>query len=146
MSGLTHGHAEVRDLMEQLKQEGKMQYFSDPHPVGRRRLCDRVAVIHLGELRAVGAVADLTSGVQGKIEIVWQGTTVPASIKALGGECHVTGDTVRAVLSEESQALAVDALRRERLRLVSLVPVRTTLEQYFVEKLKRSEKTAGSMA
>jgi hypothetical protein len=29
---------------------------------------------------------------------------------------------------------------------VSLVQVRTTLEQYFVEKLKRSEKTAGSMA
>jgi phage terminase large subunit-like protein len=84
--------------------------------------------------------------VQGKIEIVWQGTSVPASIKALGAECHVTGDTVRAVLSEESQDLAVDALRRERLHMISLVPVRTTLEQYFVEKLKRSEKTAGSMA
>jgi len=50
------------------------------------------------------------------------------------------------VLSEESQDLALDVLRRERLRLVSLVPVRTTLEQYFVEKLKRSEKTAGSLA
>jgi hypothetical protein len=103
-------------------------------------------VIHQGELRAVGAVAELTSGVQGKIEIVWQGTTVPASIKALGVECHVTGDTVRAVLSEESQDLAMDALRRERLRMISLVPVRTTLEQYFVENLKRSEKTAGSLA
>jgi hypothetical protein len=94
----------------------------------------------------VGAVADLTAGVQGKIEIVWQGTTVPASIKAMGAECHVTGDTVRAVLAEESQDLAVDALRREHLRLVSLVPVRTTLEQYFVEKLKRAEQTAGSIA
>jgi hypothetical protein len=50
------------------------------------------------------------------------------------------------VLPEESQDLALDVLRRERLRLVSLVPVRTTLEQYFVEKLKRSEKTAGSLA
>jgi hypothetical protein len=97
-------------------------------------------------LRAVGAVADLTSGVQGKVEIIWEGTSVPASMKALGAECHITGDTVRAVLSEESQDLALDVLRRERLRLVSLVPVRTTLEQYFVEKLKRSEKTAGSLA
>ena len=49
----------------------------------------------------MGAVAELTSGVQGKMEIVWQGTAIPASIKALGAECHVTGDTVRAVLSEE---------------------------------------------
>ncbi len=147
MSGLDPmGRREVRDLMEHLKQEGKTVFFSTHILSDAEALCDRVAVIHLGELRAVGAVADLTSGVQGKIEIVWEGTSVPASIKALGAECHVTGDTVRAVLSEESQDLAVDALRRERLHLVSLVPVRTTLEQYFVEKLKRSEKSAGSVA
>jgi ABC-2 type transport system ATP-binding protein len=147
MSGLDPmGRREVRDLMEQLKAEGKTVFFSTHILSDAEALCDRVAVIHLGELRAVGSVAELTSGVQGKIEIVWEGTVIPASIKATGGECHVSGDTVRAVLSEESQDLALDALRRERLRVISLVPVRTTLEQYFVEKLKRSEKTAGSLA
>jgi ABC-2 type transport system ATP-binding protein len=147
MSGLDPmGRREVRDLMEQLKQEGKTVFFSTHILSDAEALCDRVAVIHLGELRAVGAVAELTSGVQGKIEVVWQGTTIPASIKALGAECHVTGDTVRAVLKEESQDLAVDALRRERLRMISLVPVRTTLEQYFVEKLKRAEQSAGGAA
>ena len=147
MSGLDPmGRREVRDLMEQLKQEGKTVFFSTHILSDAEALCDRVAVINLGELKAVGAVAELTSGVQGKIEIVWHGTAVPASIRALGAECHVTGDTVRAVLSEESQDLVLDALRRERLHLISLVPVRTTLEQYFVEKLKRAEKTAGSIA
>jgi len=140
------GRREVRDLMEQLKAEGKTVFFSTHILSDAEALCDRVAVIHLGELRAVGAVADLTSGVHGKVEIIWEGTSVPASVKGLGAECHITGDTVRAVLPEESQDLALDVLRRERLRLVSLVPVRTTLEQYFVEKLKRSEKTAGSLA
>ncbi len=147
MSGLDPmGRREVRDLMEQLKAEGKTVFFSTHILSDAEALCDRVAVIHLGELRAVGSVAELTSGVQGKIEIVWEGNVIPASIKATGGECHVSGDTVRAVLSEESQDLALDALRRERLHVISLVPVRTTLEQYFVEKLKRSEKTAGSLA
>ena len=147
MSGLDPmGRREVRDLMEQLKAEGKTVFFSTHILSDAEALCDRVAVIHLGELRAVGAVADLTSGVQGKVEIVWEGTVVPASIKATGATCHVTGDTVRAVVAEENQDLVIDALRRERMRMVSLVPVRTTLEQYFVEKLKRSEKTAGSMA
>src|SRR5246127_147160 len=147
MSGLDPmGRREVRDLMEQLKQEGKTVFFSTHILSDAEALCDRVAIIHLGELRGVGAVAELTSSVHGKVEIVWQGTSVPASMKALSAECHITGDTVRAVLSEESQDLALDVLRRERLRLVSLVPVRTTLEQYFVEKLKRSEKTAGSLA
>ena len=147
MSGLDPmGRREVRDLMEQLKADGKTVFFSTHILSDAEALCDRVAVIHLGELRAVGAIADLTSGVQGKVEIVWEGSSIPASIKALGPECHVTGDTVRAVVAEESQELVIDALRRERLRLISLVPVRTTLEQYFVEKLKRSEKTAGSVA
>jgi ABC-2 type transport system ATP-binding protein len=147
MSGLDPmGRREVRDLMEQLKQEGKTVFFSTHILSDAEALCDRVAVIHLGELRAVGAVAELTSGVRGKVEMVWEGTSVPASIKALGGECVVTGDTVRAVVPEESQDLTIDALRREKLRLVSMVPVRTTLEQYFVEKLKRSETSAGGAA
>ena len=101
-------------------------------------------MIHQGELRAVGAVADLTAGVRGQVELVWQGTAVPASMKALGADCHVTGDTVRAVLPEESQDMAIDAMRRERLRLISVVPVRTTLEQYFVEKLKTAGEDGGS--
>ena len=147
MSGLDPmGRREVRDLMEQLKAEGKTVFFSTHILSDAEALCDRVAVIHLGELRAVGAVADLTSGVQGKVEIIWEGTSVPASMKALGADCHVTGENVRAIVPEESQDAVLDVLRRERLRLVSLVPVRTTLEQYFVEKLKRSEKTAGSLA
>ena len=76
------------------------------------------------------------------MEVVWQGTQVPASMKALGAECHVTGDTVRAVIAENQQDAAIDALRRERLRLISLTPVRTSLEEYYVEKLQRAE-TSG---
>lgn len=147
MSGLDPmGRREVRNLIEELQQEGRTVFFSTHILSDAEALCDRVAVIHLGELRGVGAVAELTSSVQGKVELVWQGTTVPGSLKALGAECHVTGDTSRAVVSEDSQDAAIDALRRERLRLISVVPVRTTLEQYFVEKLKRSETTAGVRA
>jgi len=147
MSGLDPmGRREVRDLMQQLKKEGKTVFFSTHILSDAEALCDRVAVIHLGELRAVGAVAELTSSVHGKIEIVWEGSVVPAALKGLGAEYVVTGDTARAVLPEESQDVAIDALRREKLRLISIVPVRTTLEQYFVEKLKRSEHSAGGGA
>jgi ABC-2 type transport system ATP-binding protein len=147
MSGLDPmGRREVRDLMEQLKAAGKTVFFSTHILSDAEALCDRVAIIHRGELRGVGAVADLTSGVQGKVEVVWQGTLIPASLKALGGECHVTGDTVRAVLLETQQDAAIDALRREHLRLIAVTPVRTSLEDYFVEKLRRVETSAGRMA
>jgi len=147
MSGLDPmGRREVRDLMQHLKREGKTVFFSTHILSDAEALCDRVAVIHLGELRAVGAVAELTSSVHGKIEIVWEGSVVPAALKGLGAEYVVTGDMAHAVLPEESQDLAIDALRREKLRLISIVPVRTTLEQYFVEKLKTSEHSAGGGA
>jgi ABC-2 type transport system ATP-binding protein len=147
MSGLDPmGRREVRDLMEQLKHEGKTVFFSTHILSDAEALCDRVAIIHRGELRGIGRVADLTSTVQGNVEVVWQGTHIPASMKALGAECHVTGETVRAVISENQQDSVIDLLRRERQRLISIIPVRTSLEAYFVEKLERAETTAGRSA
>jgi ABC-2 type transport system ATP-binding protein len=147
MSGLDPmGRREVRDLMEQLKHEGKTVFFSTHILSDAEALCDRVAIIHQGELKGVGAVADLTSSVVGKVEVIWQGTQVPASMKALGAECHVTGDTVRAVLAESQQDAAIDALRRERIRLIAITPVRTSLEQYFVARLQGAGTTAGRTA
>lgn len=147
MSGLDPvGRREVRDLIEQLKHEGKTVFFSTHILSDAEALCDRVAIIHGGELRGVGPVEELTSGVRGKIEVIWKGTQVPGSIKALGAEIHVTIDKVRAIIDEGQQDAAIDALRRERLRLVSLTPVRTSLESYFVEKLRHAETTAGTTA
>jgi ABC-2 type transport system ATP-binding protein len=149
MSGLDPlGRREVRDLIEELKHEGKTVFFSTHILPDAEALCDRVAIIYKGELRGVGAVEELTSSVQGKIEVVWQGSLIPASVKALGAECHVTGDRVRAVIAESQQDAAIDALRRERMRLIAVIPLRTSLEAYFVEKLQpaqaSAEKTVGT--
>lgn len=144
MSGLDPmGRREVRTLIEQLKHEGKTVFFSTHILSDAEALCDRVAVINVGELKGVGRVADLTSNVQGKVEIVWQGEAVPAAIKALGAEWHAATDTVRAVLPEENQEAALEALRRDRLRLISVVPVRSSLEDYFLAQTKPTEAAAG---
>ena len=147
MSGLDPmGRREVRDLMAELKKEGKTVFFSTHILSDAEALCDRVAVIHQGELRGVGAVAELTSSIHGKVELVWHGKLVPAGMKTLNAECHVTGETVRAVIPEENLDMTIDALRRDKLRLISVVPVRATLEEYFVERLKRAETSVGGGA
>lgn len=143
MSGLDPmGRREVRDLMEQLKHQGKTVFFSTHILSDAEALCDRVAIIHQGELRGVGGVAELTSSVRSKIEITFQGAAAAPAISRLGGECHATGETMRAVLPEPQQDAAVDAVRRAGARLVSLVPVRTSLEDYFLEKLQGAERAA----
>jgi len=136
MSGLDPmGRREVRNLIEQLKGEGKTVFFSTHILSDAEALCDRVAIIHQGQLRGVGAVEELTAGVCAQVELVWAGTSVPAVLRASGVEYHVAGDTVRAVVAETEQEMALEALRQEQLRLISLTPVRMSLEDYFVAQL-----------
>jgi ABC-2 type transport system ATP-binding protein len=136
MSGLDPmGRREVRNLIEELKAKGKTVFFSTHILSDAEALCDRVAIIQQGELRGIGAIAELTASVHGQVEIVWHGTTIPAGIRSMGAECHAAGDTMRVILPEENQDAALEALRRERLRLISVVPVRTSLEDYFVAQL-----------
>jgi ABC-2 type transport system ATP-binding protein len=140
MSGLDPmGRREVRELIQQLQQEGKTVFFSTHILSDAEALCNRVAVIHQGELRGVGAVADLTSQVHGKVEIIFAGRIVPPSLAALGAQSHVSGDVVSTVLAEEHQDAALDILRRERFRIISLTPVRRSLEEYYVQKLQPQE-------
>ena len=140
MSGLDPmGRREVRDLIQQLRSEGKTVFFSTHILSDAEALCDRVGVIHQGELRGVGAVAELTSERQAKIEIIFCATTVPPGLTSLGAEARVSGDMVNAVLPEEQQEAALEVLRRERLKLISLTPVRRSLEEYYIQKLRPVE-------
>ena len=144
MSGLDPmGRREVRDLIEQLKQAGKTVFFSTHILSDAEALCDRVGIIHQGELRGIGAVADLTSSIEGKVEVIWQGNSIPVAVKNAASECHVSGETVRAVIAEGNQDLVIDVLRRERLKIISITPVRTSLEEYYVRKVRPSQAIAG---
>ena len=136
MSGLDPmGRREVRDLMVQLKQEGKTIFFSTHILSDAEALCDRVAVLHEGELRGIGTVAELTSKTQGKVEITWHGSLFPAALQALGATGQVSGDTLRAQINDSQLDAGIDLLRRERCRIISIVPVRGTLEEYFVQQM-----------
>src|SRR6195256_4371750 len=141
MSGLDPmGRREVRDLIAQLQHEGKTVFFSTHILSDAEALCDRVGIIHQGELRGVGAVAELTSQTQGKVEIIFYSRTVPAGLASLGAEARLSGDMVNAVLPEEQQDAALEVLRRERLKLISLTPVRSSLEEYYVLKTRPAER------
>ena len=84
-------------------------------------------------------MAELTSQSQGKIEIIFCAQKVPAALLQLGAEARVSGDMVNAVFPEEQQDAALEVLRRERLKLISLTPVRSSLEEYYVARTRPTE-------
>ncbi|MGA2785887.1 MAG: ABC transporter ATP-binding protein [Verrucomicrobiota bacterium] len=54
------GRMKVREIIQRLKNEGKTVFFSS-HELGEvETICDRVAIINQGELKAVGTVAGIT--------------------------------------------------------------------------------------
>ena len=54
------GRMKVREIIQRLKNEGKTVFFSS-HELGEvETVCDRVAIIHQGELKAVGRVDEIT--------------------------------------------------------------------------------------
>ncbi|HEX8924692.1 MAG TPA: ABC transporter ATP-binding protein [Terriglobales bacterium] len=142
MSGLDPiGRREVRDLIEELNHAGKTIFFSTHILSDAESLCDRVAVLNRGELRGMSAVADIAMQVSGSVELMWNGAGAVPAISALGGQCHATGETVRAVLPERQLDAALDALRAANAHLIQVVPVRATLEDYFLAKLAEKPET-----
>ena len=133
MSGLDPiGRREIRELIQDLKDQGKTIFFSTHILSDAEALCDRVAVIHKGELRGVGVVEALKSESADKSEVVWQGVHALSAVTSLLSEHHVAVDTVRAITSTGNLDLLLDKLRQQRARLISVTPLLGTLEDYFV--------------
>lgn len=135
MSGLDPlGRYEIRELIQSLKDAGKTIFFSTHILSDAEALCDRVAVIHKGELRGVGVVNDLRSAQAEKTEVIWQGAGGLAMVAKLVTESHVSGDTVRATVASQDLDFLLEKLRQQRVRLVSVTPLHGTLEEYFLAK------------
>jgi ABC-2 type transport system ATP-binding protein len=65
------GRMKVREIIQRLKNEGKTVFFSS-HELGEvETVCDRVAIIHQGELKVEGRVADLLQQHQANLEQIF---------------------------------------------------------------------------
>lgn len=65
------GRMKVREIIQRLKDEGKTVFFSS-HELGEvETVCDRVAIVHQGELKVEGRVSDLVKQHQCDLEKVF---------------------------------------------------------------------------
>ncbi|HEV8493759.1 MAG TPA: ABC transporter ATP-binding protein [Candidatus Angelobacter sp.] len=141
MSGLDPvGRHDVRELIQHLKDQGKTIFFSTHILSDAEALCDRVGVIHKGELRGVGVVNDFRSSVADKSEVIWLGAGALASVNDLVSDTHTTGDTVRGTVESANLDRLLEKLRQQRARLISVTPINRTLEDYFLAQTREKEE------
>jgi ABC-2 type transport system ATP-binding protein len=73
MSGLDPlGRKEVRDLIFDLRDQGKTVFFCTHILADATRLCDRVAIIVRGKLRDVGPLGQLLDPRVDSVDVVWE--------------------------------------------------------------------------
>jgi ABC-2 type transport system ATP-binding protein len=133
MSGLDPvGRREVRDIILELKKQGKTVFFSTHILSDAEMLCDRVAVLAGGKLQGVGAPEDIVSLEVHAMDILFEvpsGRSLPSGLAArvtrIGGRCHME-------VPEAELYAALDGLRSCDARILSVSPVRPTLEDYFL--------------
>ncbi len=136
------GRKEIRDLLLQLKGEGRT-VFVNSHLLGEVELVsDRVAILHQGELVRQGTVADLTRQ-EGRFVIgLAPGQSFPAEeVGRLGFKAAPAGDHWEVVVGDSADGIdKVLALLSEKgLRLRHLVEKKQTLEDVFVSMVESAE-------
>ena len=140
MSGLDPmGRREVRDLIQALKEEGKTIFFSTHILSDAETLCDRVAVVNKGELKGIGSIADLKTRDTGMVELLWEGADPIRELELWANNVHRSSEFWRVVLEEAKVYEAIDLIRKHNGRLVSVTPMRGTLEDYFFERLNAEQ-------
>jgi ABC-2 type transport system ATP-binding protein len=143
MSGLDPiGRRDVRDIILRLRDRGATVFFSS-HILGdAETLCSRVGIVAGGTLVASGALAEMVPFRIRGWDLVLAGVAADAAapLSAGGATATLIGDGRYHVVlpasasSEDAVALAKAA----NAELVSINPVRDTLEDFFLAHVQKS--------
>ena len=142
MSGLDPlGRREIRDLILRLRDRGCTVFFSSHVLADAEALCSRVAVLTSGRLAAVGQLTDLVAFEVRGWELVVAGVTETtlAHARSLDPSIRTTALGDQRYALELPLSLAADRVLAELTargaRLVSLNPLRETLEDFFLRQV-----------
>ncbi len=139
MSGLDPvGRREVRDLIASLRQEGKTVFMCSHILSDIEVLCDRVAILKRGRLAQVGYLDELRQRTDdpNSMEILATGTNAQSLRKHLGDtEITPTARGLRIEIAAETEIEGVlMALRKVGGKLVSVQPIKQSLEELFLDE------------
>jgi ABC-2 type transport system ATP-binding protein len=135
MSGLDPiGRRQVRDLILDLKREGKTILFSSHILSDVEALCERVGILVKGELRREGRVADLLGDSENRYEI--ETRNLPAALIRQWKEqgwIRETGDRILLTVADADElGERVQQVLRSGATLLAVKPVHRSLEDVFL--------------
>ena len=138
MSGLDPiGRRLVREMILDLKAAGKTVFFSTHILSDAETLCDRVALLRGGRLVAVGRLTDILHIDVTEMEILVAGITESAldTLPAGSEKRRTMGERWSLHVPEAQLGAVVRAVEAAGGRILSVQPVRQSLEEYFFKEM-----------
>lgn len=125
------GVLEVRELLQAASREGKSIFFSSHQLAEVERICDRIAFLDRGKLLRCGRLEEFTESTE-QVEIVFR--NLRADILPKYQMAHTAAkNTTRFVAPKSEQRRIIEAGWSAGGELLSVEPVRKSLEQLFIE-------------
>jgi ABC-2 type transport system ATP-binding protein len=147
MSGLDPvGRREVRDIILDLKRQGRTVFFSTHILSDAEMLCDRVAVLVGGKLLGLGAPSEIVSMEVYAMEILFEAREGRSLPSALTQRATKIGGRYRVEVPEAELYGALEQLRNSEARILSVTPLRPTLEDYFFRLVGRGKAVVPQTA
>lgn len=145
MSGLDPlGRREVRDIILELKKEGRTVLFSTHILSDAEMLCDRVGVIVGGKLRGVGTPGEMVGIAALGMEILFE-LTAPEQKFPLLEKAVKTGECYRVQLEETELYDALGQLKAAGARILSVAQLKPTLEDFFMNLVDTDRAQANAV-
>ncbi len=136
------GRREIRDILRDEAKNDGVAVLLNSHLLSEIELtCDRVAVLRAGKVAAAGSVESLTrTGAKYKMVAAPLDDALVAAFRETGaGVDRVNGHIELSVESIEHLNALVDKVRSSGAMLTELAPLRSTLEDVFVDLVRATE-------
>src|SRR5713226_2087411 len=137
MSGLDPvGRRQVRDLIASLRTQGKTVFMCSHILSDIEVLCDSVAILKRGRLAHAGSLDEVRARETSVVELIATGADEATMIQQLGSAAKVTSTAsgLRIEVADEKEVdEVISALRKANGKLVSVQPVRQSLEELFLD-------------
>lgn len=135
------GRKEIRDLLLNLKEQGKTIFLNSHLLSEVEMVCDEVAILNKGTLVTQGSVFDLTTSKQRyKIDVTIDNSDLVQQIKEKVLSVNAQNGSLELEVSGTEQLNEIiDLLRQNSLLIRGIAPFKQTLEESFFQAIQSAE-------
>lgn len=143
------GRKEVRDLILSLRDQGKTVFFSSHILQDAEVICDRVGILHLGDLIALGPLTEMLSAKVKEYEVTFTDAgedLVEQCRKNTTRFIERPNEFLAVFETRDSARELIQELMKGRGNMVSYVARKESLEEYFIREIEGMRQAARAAA